>query len=425
LVWGAPFAGLLASIALAPVLAPQAWHRHYPKVAIFWSAAFVGPALLADGPAETAAAIAATLVGEYLPFLILMGALFVVAGGIRVTGTPQGTPAVNTVLLAIGTVLASLIGTTGAALLVVRPLVRANRHRRHKTHVFVFFIFLVANVGGALSPLGDPPLLLGFLHGVPFLWPTRHLLLPTAIVAGGLLAVFHAIDRYLDEGGVAALEPQLERLGLQGGVNLVLLALIVAIVPLQALWRSEAGIAEIIGNVLIVWLAGLSLLMTRPSIRFANEFAWAPMIEVAWLFGAIFVTLMPLSAMIAQGLDGPAAPVFALIFSGGAPKDGLFFWLSGLLSAFLDSAPAYLVFFGFGGGSASHLVDAAPRTLLAISAGTVYFGALTYVGNAPNFMVRSIVESYGVRMPSFAAYILWAVACLLPWLLVIDALFFR
>lgn len=437
LAWASPFAGLLTTIALGPVLVPRLWHRHYPKVAVFWALAFVVPAFGVLGPAEALGAVLATVLHEFLPFIALLGALFVVAGGIRITGTPYATPAVNTTLLAFGTFLASLIGTTGAALLVIRPLVRANRHRRRATHVFVFFIFLVANIGGALSPLGDPPLLLGYLQGVPFLWPTAHLLLPTLIVAGGLLAVFHAIDRYVGDGAARdakPLEPELEKLGLDGRINLFLLSLIIGMVLLQSRWRSDLGIyalgvrwslSDIVGDAFMIWLAGVSLLVTRPATRRANEFAWGPMIEVAWLFGGIFVTLVPLSSMIGQGLDGPAGPVFARLYSAGAPDNALFFWLSGLLSAVLDSAPAYLVFFGFAGGDARQLVDAAPRTLLAISAGTVYFGALTYVGNAPNFMVRSIVESYGIRMPSFAMYVIWAAVCLLPWLLLVDALYFR
>lgn len=437
MAWGIPFAGLLVTIALAPVVAPRVWHRHYAKVAVLWALAFVVPAVIVLGPAGAFGAVLGAVLHEFLPFLALMGALFVVAGGIRITGTPHATPAVNLTLLAFGTILASIIGTTGAALLVIRPLVRANRHRRHATHVFVFFIFLVANVGGALSPLGDPPLLLGYLKGVPFLWPTEHLLLPTLIVAGGLLAMFHAIDRIVGDGparDAKALEPELEKLGLDGRVNVFLLILIVGIVLLQSHWRSELGVdtlgvrwslSDIVGDGLLVWLAGISLLVTRPQTRRANEFAWRPMIEVAWLFGAIFITLVPMSAMIGEGLKGPAGPLFARLFSGGAPDNALFFWLSGLLSAVLDSAPAYLVFFGFAGGHAQPLIHAAPRTLLAISAGTVYFGAMTYVGNAPNFMVRSIVESYGIRMPSFIMYVIWAAACLLPWLLLVDVLYFR
>jgi Na+/H+ antiporter NhaD/arsenite permease-like protein len=437
LVWTIPFVGLLLTIAFTPVAVPHLWHAHYGKLAALWAAAFVVPALVLLGPAETLAAVVGTILHEYLPFILLLGALFVVAGGVRLTGTLHGTPAVNTALLAMGTGLASVIGTTGAALLVIRPLVRANRHRRRATHVFVFFIFLAANIGGALSPLGDPPLLLGFLQGVPFLWPTVHLALPTAIVAGGLLAVFYALDRYVQARTAVngkSPTPELQKLGLDGRINLLFLALIVGTVLLQSWWSSDAGIillgvhwkfADMTVDGLLVVVSIASLALTRSSIRRANEFVWEPMIEVACLFGGIFVTLVPISAMIGQGLEGPAAPLFARLFVDGRPNDSLFYWLGGLLSAFLDSAPAYLLFFGFAGGEASHLTGETARTLLAISVGTVYFGAATYIGNAPNFMIRSIVQGYGLPMPSFMGYLGWSAVCLLPWLLLIDALFFR
>jgi Na+/H+ antiporter NhaD/arsenite permease-like protein len=437
LPWAIPFIGLLLTIALAPLLAPKLWHVHYGKLASLWAAAFLAPAAIQGGPAPLFDSVLAVALHEYLPFVLLLGTLFTVAGGLRITGTPRGTPGVNTTLLAIGTMIASMIGTTGAAMVMLRPLIRANRHRRHTAHVFVFFIFLVANVGGALTPLGDPPLFLGFLRGVPFLWPTVHLALPTLTLAGGLLAVFYAFDHYVHRRGPVEepdVLPEIEKLGVEGGINLALLAATVGSVLLRGVWQGSPVIdvlgvpwelTDIVADALLVLIGVLSLVLTRPAVRAANEFEWGPMAEVAILFAAIFITLMPLSAMIGQGASGPAAPLVAGLFDGAVPNDRVFYWLTGALSAFLDNAPTYLVFFGFAGGDAAQLTGPLASTLVAISAGAVYFGAMTYIGNAPNFMVKSIVESHGIRMPSFLGYLVWAAICLLPWLLAIDAIFFR
>lgn len=431
-----PFLGLLLTIAVAPSLAPSFWHRHYGKCVAFWTAAYLLPeAALQGGGAATAAALN-PLLQEYLPFVLLLGALFTVAGGLRVTGAPRGGPAVNTVMLALGTVLASLIGTTGAAMMMIRPILRANRHRRQATHIIVFFILLVANVGGALTPLGDPPLLLGYLAGVPFLWPLQHLWGPTLLMAAGLLASFYALDSYIyhrRRSGEPAVVPEIEKLGLEGGVNLALLVAIVAILLGRALWRPEAvitvlatrwSVADATADLLLLAVGLLSLLLTPSGIRAANEFRWGPIVEVAILFAGIFIAIEPVTALVAAGGAGPAAPLFHKLFVGGAPDNSWFFWGTGLLSAVLDNAPTYLVFFAAAGGQVSQLTDGYAVTLAAISAGAVYFGALTYVGNAPNLMVKALAESHGVRMPGFFGYVGWAALCLLPWLLLVERLFF-
>ena len=435
-LWAVPFLGLLLTIACAPLLAPPLWHRHYPWWAALWSLAYIVPAAGVDGPGVVLEAVLETVLLHYLPFLLLLGALFVVAGGLRVTGTPRGGPLVNTTLLALGAVLASFIGTTGAALLTLRPLVRANRHRRLNRHVFVFLILLVANVGGALTPLGDPPIFLGFLVGVPFFWPLTHLWAPTLLVAGGLLVSFYALDRYLfrrHRGGDPALLPEIEKLGLEGGVNLALLALIIVAVLLRAFWHPAAALplpgsrwdaADLAADALLLAAALLSLLLTPRQTRRRNDFAWAPMTEVAILFAAIFITILPVMAMIAAGPAGPAAALFDRLLSDGVPVDRRFYWATGLLSAMLDNAPTYLVFFGFAGDDAARLTAALPRTLASISTAATFFGALTYLGNAPNLLVKRLAEQQGVAMPNFFGYIGWAVLCLLPWLLLVQVIFF-
>ena len=382
-------------------------------------------------------ALLGTALQHYLPFILLLGALFTVAGGLRVTGVPRGGPAVNTALLAVGGVLASFVGTTGAAMLMIRPLIRANRHRRHTAHIIIFLILLVANVGGALTPLGDPPIFLGFLAGVPFLWPLTHLWAPTLLVAGGLLASFYLLDRHFArrvQRADSAVLPEIEKLGLEGAVNLLLLALIIVAVLLRGVWPAPPAlsfrhvhwdVADIAGDALLLAAALLSLALTPRETRRRNEFDWEPMIEVAILFAGIFITIIPVMAMIAAGPAGPAAPLFDRLMSGGVPNDPLFYWATGLLSAVLDNAPTYLVFFGFAGGDAAHLVAGLPRTLAAISAAAAYFGALTYTGNAPNLLIKRLAEQQGVAMPNFFGYIGWAMACLLPWLLLAQLIFFR
>jgi Na+/H+ antiporter NhaD/arsenite permease-like protein len=425
LVWALPFAGLLLTIALAPLLAPHVWHRHYGKIAALWGIAFVLPFALLHGlPAATHAVLDAFL-HEYLPFVVLLGALYTVAGGVRLTGTLRGTPAVNTLLLLAGTLIASVIGTTGAAVLLVRPLIRANRRRRRVRHVFVFFIILVANIGGALSPLGDPPLFLGFLQGVPFFWPLRHLAAPAGFIAAILLAAFYAIDHHYHRAASAGDTwplDQFEKIGIAGKGNLVLLLAITAIVMLSGVW--EPGVVlilaeiplegqQLVSVVLLLGVAFLSLRITAPAIRRANHFTWAPIREVAILFAAIFVTIIPAILI----LHAKAA------VSGGALGERGYFWATGLFSAVLDNAPTYLLFFNLAGGDPAVLTGSRAATLLAISAGAVFFGALTYIGNAPNFMIKAIVEEAGLKMPSFFGFTAWSAALLLPLFIAVTLLF--
>lgn len=431
--WTVPFAGILLSIALLPLLTPQFWHHHFGKVAAFWALCFLLPFTVLHGPALAVYEVAHTLLLEYLPFIILLLALFTVAGGVRLKGALIGTPLVNTGFLLAGIVIASWMGTTGAAMLLIRPVIRANAWRRRNVHVVVFFIFLVANIGGSLTPLGDPPLFLGFLKGVGFFWPTVHLLAPMLLAAGCLLAVFLAMDWWLVRGEGAPPPRVDERLGVEGGINLLLLAGVVGAVLMSGVWRP--GVAfDVLGvrlelqnlarDALLLAITYGSWRLTSAQSREANAFSWGPMVEVAKLFAAIFLTIIPAIAILKAGEAGALAPVVAAVSDNGKPLPAMYFWLTGLLSSFLDNAPTYLVFFNTAGGDAAVLTTSEATTLAAISAGAVFMGANTYIGNAPNFMVRAIAEERGLKMPSFFGYMLWSAAFLMPVFGLVTVVFF-
>ena len=415
LLWVVPFLGLLLSIALLPSIASAHWLRRHGEWTLFWALAFLVPAAMTRGAGAVATVLGQTALHEYVPFILLLAALYVVTGGIQIRGTPRTGAGLNTGLLAAGTVLAGVIGTLAASLLLVRPLIRINRHRARRTHLFVFFIVLVSNVGGALSPSGNPPLLIGYLKGVPFLWPLEHLWLPTLVLSAGLLATFFILDHYL-----LRREPlfvrEMAKLGVGGVVNIPLLIGVVATV---------IAAPEYVADALYVVFAGLSLWLTPANARRANDFAWGPIVEVAILFAGIFVTLIPAIGVIAAGPGGPASPLFAALIVDGAPNDLLFYAATGSLSAILDNAPTYLVFFDFAGGDAARLTGALTTTLAAISAGAAYFGALTYLGNAPNLVVKSLAEAHGVKMPSFFVFAGLAVLIAGPWYALVALLFFR
>jgi Na+/H+ antiporter NhaD/arsenite permease-like protein len=439
-LWGLPFAGVLLSIAIFPLVAPVFWHHHFGKIAAAWALAFIAPYTLSFGASAALGALAHAMLGEYLPFIILLTALYTVAGGICVRGNLRGTPRLNTAILALGTLLASVMGTTGAAMLLIRPLLRANDNRRHVTHVVVFFIFLVANVGGALSPLGDPPLFLGFLEGVSFFWTTTHLARPMLFVSGMLLAAFYALDSYYfhqrEEERSAFLDPTPVGAPLQidGKINLVLLAAVIALVLMSGLWRPQIAfdvfgthlaLQNIVRDAALIVVTLLSLALTPRAARAGNDFNWAPIEEVAKLFAGIFVTIVPVIMILHEGEAGAFAGVVHLVNEpSGEPRDIMYFWATGLLSSFLDNAPTYLVFFNLAGGDAQTLMTTGATTLAAISAGAVFMGANSYIGNAPNFMVKAIAQSRGVRMPSFFAYLGWSGAVLLPLFALTGWLFF-
>ncbi|MDR2154778.1 MAG: sodium:proton antiporter [Burkholderiaceae bacterium] len=426
-VWAAPFAGLLLSIACWPLAAPRFWHRHFGKIAAGWALAFIAPFTLVHGTGMAAAQVAHALLAEYLPFIVLLTALFTISGGIYVRGNLHGSPALNTVLLAAGALLANVMGTTGASMLLIRPLIRANDNRRHNAHVIVFFIFVVGNIGGALTPLGDPPLFLGFLKGVGFFWTARHLMGPTLFLLAVLLALFYLIDRHwYRKEGVQPVDPtpNTPRVGCDGAINFALLGAVVALVLVSGLWRPgihwgiagvEVALQDLARDLGLIAVTAASLALTPRAARADNQFHWAPMQEVAKLFAAIFLTMIPVIAMLQAGTNGPFGSLLrAVTRADGTPEPALYFWSTGLLSAFLDNAPAYLVFFNTAGGDADRLMEPLAGALAAISAGAVFMGALTYIGNAPNLMIKAIAEDRGIKMPGFLGYLTWSGAVLLP-----------
>lgn len=434
LLWGLPFAGILLSIALGPLLFPHLWHARYGTIAAFWAALAAVGLAVAAGPGGAFEAVVHVALLEYLPFILLLLALFTTAGGIVVRGNLHGSPALNTGLLAIGAGAASLVGTTGASMILIRPLLRANDDRRHRVHVVVFFIFIVSNIGGGLTPLGDPPLFLGFLRGVDFFWTTVNLWQETLFTLGALLAIFFVVDTWLyRKEGHLPKDPTPDRpFGIEGGVQFALIGVVVGAILLSGSWRpgsvhvfgTDWPIQNIAREAILVAVTLVSLRLSRPEHREANGFDWEPIREVAKLFAAIFVCIIPVMAMLQAGKAGSFAPLIAFVQdAGGAPNPTAYFWLTGSLSAVLDNAPTYLVFFQMAGGDPAVLMTQGAAVLAAISLGAVFMGAMTYIGNAPNFMVYAIARGAGVAMPSFFGFTLWSVGILGPVLVVMSLIF--
>ena len=534
-LWVIPFAGMLLSIALGPIFAPHFWHANYGKVAAGWIVIFSIP-FLATFKGDAFYEILHIVLLDYVPFIILLGALFTAAGGICLKGSLRGSPAVNTAILFIGTVLASWMGTTGAAMLLIRPILRANAWRKHQVHVVVFFIFLVANIGGSLTPLGDPPLFLGFLKGVDFFW-TMKLLPVMTPVALFLLVVFFIFDTIMfKKEGPAPDDGEKVPLKLEGTTNFALIGCIIGAILLST-WLGknkftdssvgekmkpaiEAAVFEmkeakadlsnyvetnegatfdesnqeyhkkrvthldavsavnqlrakkthdetmglhvfgvtvpfsnLVRDGLLIFIALISLKLTpmyktvkddhghevaaegeeETNVRAANGFTWEPILEVAKLFIAIFICMIPALKILQAGVNGAlSSVVLAVQSSTNDPVNMMYFWLTGILSSFLDNAPTYVVFFNTAGGDPTSLMGeggmfdlSIGTTLLAISCGAVFMGANTYIGNAPNFMVKAIAEENGVKMPSFFGYMIWSVAILIPTFIIVTLIYFR
>ena len=436
--WGLPFAGMLLSIAILPLAAASLWHHHFGKIAAAWALAFLLPFAAVFGAGLMGSSLVHSLVAEYLPFIVLLTALFTAAGGIYVRGNLHGSPGLNVALMAIGAVLASVMGTTGASMVLIRPLIRANDNRKNVAHVVVFFIVIVSNAGGSLTPLGDPPLFLGFLKGVSFFWTVSHIFPETLFLVGALLAIFFAIDTWhYQREGVQRVDPTPDTpgFGIDGMVNLLPLLAIIGLVLMSGTWNpgiafdvfgTELTLQALVRDAALVGVTLASLAITPAGVREANSFSWAPMQEVAKLFIGIFVTMIPVLAMLKVGEAGAFAGVArAVTGADGQPLPWAYFWFSGALSSFLDNAPTYLVFFNLAGGDPQVLMTTLATTLAAVSAGSVFMGANTYIGNAPNFMVKAIAEDRGVRMPSFFGYMLWSGAILLPLFGVMTLIWFR
>ncbi len=417
-----PFALMLACTAVLPLVAPRFWDRNRNKALL--SVALGGPVAVAVGYVEPA--LLGDAVRDYVAFITLLGALFVISGGIVLRGTLAGTPGLNVALLAGGAVLASVVGTTGASMLLVRPVLRANSVRRRRAHVVVFLIFIASNAGGLLTPLGDPPLFLGFLHGVPFFWTLR--LWPQWLLVNGvLLAVFYVVDSTVFRREDLERPGDLDKIAVRhqvpirvvGKHNFVLLAGLVLVLVASGSWTLAPGLREA-GMLLLGFLSWVS---TPRSLHAEHGFTWSPIVEVAAVFAGIFATMVP----ALQILNARAA-AFRLT------EPWQFFWASGALSSFLDNAPTYLTFTAVASGllgtdpaALHHLVSSARggALLAAVSLGSVLMGANTYVGNGPNFMVRAIAEASGVRMPSFFGYMAWSGAVLVPLFVAVTWIFLR
>lgn len=442
-----PFVGMLLSIAIVPLVKGEWWEKHELGVAIAWGLVFLIPFAIFYGLEETGIQLIESLVVDYIPFLVLLFGLFVVSGGIHIAGSIAGTTKNNVIMLAIGTFLASFIGTTGAAMLLVRPMIRANSWRKDKKHVFIFFIFLVANMGGCLTPLGDPPLFMGYMRGVPFLWTMEHIwpiLLLNAVI---LLGIFAFIDHraYLKEDQEArqaliAMQEDKTKIRFEGAINIVFLLIIIAAVylngaiPMSGIFDdgtgqsygitlpgdNHLGVEYFVQIILILIAAGLSWKFTKKETREANEFTWDAIAEVAKLFLGIFITMIPALALLR--VNGASL---------GIDSAWKFFWCTGALSGFLDNTPTYVVFFtcaqslGASGAGTLALTGGAiaQDILLAVSAGAVFMGALSYIGNAPNFMVKNLAEQAKIKMPSFFGYMAWSFGILVP-VFIIDTLIF-
>ena len=434
-----PFACILLSIALFPLLLPDFWHHHFGKISAFWAASLAIPFLIAFKSAALYE-ILHIILADYIPFIILLWSLYTVSGGILLRGTLRGTPIVNVTILIIGTLLASWMGTTGAAMLLIRPFLRANNYRKNRTFMVVFFIFLIANVGGSLTPLGDPPLFLGFLHGVSFFWTIK--ILPHMLtVVSILLVIYFILDTYhYRREGVSAPEEEgvKEPLKLDGIRNFLFLGGIVGAVLMSGIvdWGEintlgiHRSIQDWVRDSLLILMGILSLVTTPIKIRDDNDFTWFPIIEVAYLFIGIFITMIPCLLILKAGSQGALA-----FLTNGVTLPVHYFWVTGTLSSFLDNAPTYLTFFNSAlGAFYSGMPEAQAVPLLmtenaiylkAISAGAVFFGACSYIGNAPNFMVRSISEEAGTPMPSFFGYILkYALIFLIPTFVIVTLVFF-
>ena len=414
-IWLVPFLGILLSIAIFPLINEHFWHENFGKISAFWALLFGVPFLITNGISVPIYYFSHAIFLEYIPFIVLLFALFTISGGIVLRGNFVGTPGLNLLFLLIGTLLASWMGTTGAAMLLIRPLIRANKWRENKTHIIIFFIFLVANIGGSLTPLGDPPLFIGFLKGVEFFWTTEHMLLPMIFVSSILMVLFYFIDNYYYNKELPN-KPAKESVNfsIEGKINFILLLGVILSVILSGAYQNNFKSLHVFGNVLplsfilrdviLLFLGILSYKITSIDLRKENGFTWFPIMEVAKLFAGIFITVIPALSILKENQT---------VFADMSNK--MYFWLTGFLSGFLDNAPTYLVFFEAAGGQpvVGNLMEDV-SILLAISSGAVFMGAMTYIGNAPNFMVRSIAEENKIKMPSFFGYMAWSFSILVP-----------
>jgi len=437
--WTIPFIGLLLSTALGPLLSPVLCHKNFGKVITLWSLCFLIPCTLELGASSTAAGLLGILLTEYLPFIILLTTLFLLAGSICLRGRFYGTPISNFSLLLVGTTLASLMGTTGASMLLIRPLIYANKHRKNVAHIFIFFIFLVANAGGALSPLGDPPLFIGFLKGIDFSWTLKNIWGETIFICCSLLFIFYLLDCfyfYKYEDKFILSKPLLDKVQpkFEGKFNFILLLLVTILVLASGFWKSRISynvfgtiieLQNLVRDAILLVIILVSLWATPSVVREKNGFSWSPLLEVAKIFSGIFITITPIIAMLHAKENSSLGFLLHHINNVNQHHStAIYFWATGMASSFLDNAPTYLVFFNIASGNPVELMTELPSTLAAISCGAVFMGANSYIGNAPNLMIKAIVEESGIQMPSFFSYIGWSCMFLLPLFIAMTFIFF-
>ena len=439
-----PFVGLLLSVALFPILKPDWWDKHEPHAVIFWSLLVIVLFTAKFGVGKSAEMVLDCIFNDYLTFIVLLFGLYCVSGNITFAGDLAGSPWVNVFLLAVGTLLSSCIGTTGSSMLMVRPVISMNSWRKRKAHIMIFFIFLVSNIGGCLTPVGDPPLLMGFMRGVNFFW-SLHLFPVLLLNMAVLLVLFYHIDKRAYRADIAeGREPNIRvphtTLEVGGKHNVIFLVMIVAgvilsgMLPKLSIFQDAQGNAlgiplpagvvfpwpSLIECVIILLAAFLSFKTTPQEVRRKNHFTWGAIKEVAMLFVGIFLTMQPALRLLKQlgpemGINTPAQ----------------MFWAAGALSSFLDNTPTYLVFLttagtlGFTSGIVTSLGTVPVQMLMAISCGAVFMGANSYIGNAPNFMVKALSDENGIRMPSFFGYMKWSIGILIPVFLLDTLIFFR
>jgi Na+/H+ antiporter NhaD/arsenite permease-like protein len=427
-LWACPFLGIIFSVSFLPLLCSGFWNRYASRVLLFWPIVYLLLVVHQFGPNKAIFAVFDSITADYIPFIVLIASLYIVSGGIFIDFPQKCSAFFNTLVLFFGSLIAGWIGTTGAAVLLIRPLLRANEERKYKTHLVVFFIFLVANIGGGSSPLGDPPLFIGFLNGIDFFWFIKNLypFLIGAIIA--LCLLFFIIDFALLKIDRAAILEETKRpiVIFQGMENLIVVELIVLTVILCnfkggfSLGGEKFHYSSVLRNILLAIITWVSLKITPHEIRQKNCFSFAPIREVSELFIGVFITIAPIIYILQQGKNGAFRCIFEWIAPNGEVLANRCFWASGLLSSILDNAPTFLVFFHLTSGDANALMSAKANVLTAFSISVVFMGALTYIGNAPNLMVKSISEGYGVKVPSFLGYLLWSCAILLPIFLIIS-----
>lgn len=422
-----PFCGTLLSLSLLPLLAPAMWHRFENYILSFWGVLSIAFILSSTPTSKALHIFFETIWGEYIPFVTLIFALFTITGGVHIDLHSRGTPFKNVCLLAVASFMASFVGTTGASILFIRPLLHFNKGRTYTVHTAVFFIFIVSNVAGSLTPLGDPPLFLGYLMKVPFFWPLIHLWKPFLFVFSALLFIYWCIDSYFFKREPKYANDVPFKMQIEGKRNFFFLLLVIATVmttpnlpttQLANIFGVKITSSDCISILLLLGIGLLSYRVTPHSIHKKQHFNFHPISEIVRVFLCIFITLAPVSQMLAAGKNGPFSPILNLMATANpAPY---YFWLTGIFSAFLDNAPTYLVFFELAGGNVTQLTTTQAPILIAISLGAVFMGALTYIGNAPNFMVRSIAKQHGVNMPSFLGYMGWSLLILLPLFLIVS-----